>query len=265
MSMRRAGAMGVTEAMTASPSRLRAGEAQLSCLRIEDDVEPRVLERLGALLSEEEHGRLGAFRFERDRRQFLLAHALVRSTLSRHTGRDPRAWRFVSNRWGRPEIDRPRAFRGLRFNLSHTRGLVAVLVAWEHEVGVDVEETTRPHAGLEIADRYFSAQEAAALRALPPAEQGERFLEYWTLKEAYIKARGMGLSLPLDRFSFAPRPSPPTITFAAPSDDDPEAWQFGQLRPSASHLLAWAIRRQRRRDLEVRVVHHRAQSLDPTS
>jgi 4'-phosphopantetheinyl transferase len=95
-----------------------------------------------------------------------------------------------------------------------------------------------------IADRYFSPHEVRALRALPPDRQRERFFEYWTLKESYIKARGMGLAIPLHQFSFhLDRGTPVTISFDRELEDDPRAWQFDRYRPSERHLMASAIRR----------------------
>ena len=114
----------------------------------------------------------------------------------------------------------------LRFNISHTNGLVALAVARGHRVGLDVEAVTRP-----------------VLEDIPE-RQRSRFFDYWTLKEAYIKARGMGLALPLDQFAFALAPgSPPAIRFAAGFDDDPTRWQFWQAWPTPTHRLSLAIER----------------------
>ena len=112
-----------------------------------------------------------------------------------------------------------------------------------HRVGVDVEAVTR--AVLEdIPERHFAPDEVRDLRALPAAEQPRVFFDYWTLKEAYIKARGLGLALPLDQFAFAlAAGSPPTIRFAAGFDDDPTRWQFWQAWPTPTHRLSLAIER----------------------
>ncbi len=135
----------------------------------------------------------------------------------------------------------------LRFNLSNTRGLVACAVALEGEIGVDVEAVDRGGDLLEIAERFMAAPEAAAIRALPPDAQAFRFFTYWTLKEAYIKARGMGLSIPLDKFWFlldgeAPASSPARLVLAPDMDDDASGWSFAQLQPTDRHLLAVARR-----------------------
>jgi 4'-phosphopantetheinyl transferase len=117
-------------------------------------------------------------------------------------------------------------------------------VALEAEVGADVEDTLRPGQTVEIANSYFAPAEAAALRALPLERQRERFFELWTLKESYIKARGMGLSLPLEQFAFELQPGqPPRVVFDPRLQDEPEAWQFFQLQLSARHKGALAVRR----------------------
>jgi 4'-phosphopantetheinyl transferase len=176
----------------------------------------------------------------------------VRFTLSRYAPVEPGAWSFVANEYGCPAVQGEEGTR-LRFNLSHTDGMAVVAVALGADVGVDVEDSQRPGEMVNLADNYFSRSEAAALRALPVERQKERFFEYWTLKEAYIKARGMGLAIPLDQFSFELMPGQyPRISFDARLRDEPEAWQFRQHRPSARHQVALAVQRPRERPLQVR-------------
>src|SRR6185295_2220740 len=91
---------------------------------------------------------------------------------------------------------------GLSFNISHTRSLIVLAVAKERAVGVDVENVQAREIEIRVADRFFAVPEVAALHAVPPDRQQYRFFEYWTFKESYIKARGMGLSLPLGKFGF---------------------------------------------------------------
>lgn len=214
--------------------------------------EPRLLEAYLGVLNPEEREKQRKFYFERHRRQYLVSHALVRLTLSRYAAVRPEQWSFRTNSYGRPEVlweGGPR----LHFNLSHTEGMAVVAVALDAEVGVDVEDSHRPGETVGIADHYFAPAEVATLRALPVERQQERFFEYWTLKEAYIKARGMGLSLPLEQFAFELRTGQlPRISFDPRLRDEPEGWQFMQLRPSARHMAALAIRRPRRQPLQVR-------------
>lgn len=187
---------------------------------------------------------MARLRFAADRDAYLVAHAMVRVVLSTYEDRDPASWRFVANEHGRPEIDPAQRSR-LSFNLSHTRGLVACAVATGRSVGVDVETTDRRIDADEISRRHFAAAEHRALAALPEDRRDRRFLEYWTLKEAYIKARGVGLGLPLDSFAIELGDGGPIgISFDDRAGDDPSGWQFDQRWVSATESLAVAIPRR---------------------
>lgn len=228
-----------------APAALGEGEAHLHVLRLDalaQTSEADLLRRYGALLSPEEDERRRRYLFEHSRRQHLLARVLLRGALSRYAAVDPRSWRFDANPHGRPFIAAPALAAPLAFNLAHTDGLVVCLVARGAEAGVDVEYTLRPTEYAQIAGRFFSRLEAAALEALPPAAQRERFFAYWTLKEAYIKARGLGLAIPLDAFSFALDGDGISIAFDARIDDEPGAWQFARLTLSSEHACAIAQR-----------------------
>jgi 4'-phosphopantetheinyl transferase len=140
----------------------------------------------------------------------------------------------------------------LAFNVSHSDGLIACLVGLDREIGIDVENRGRARRALEIAERFFSATEAAALRRVAENERHTRFLEYWTLKEAYLKARGTGLRLPLESFSLhVEEGAPIRISFDPRLDDDPASWQFALFHPTPRHLLAVALRRRAEPDLAI--------------
>ena len=208
------------------------------------------------LLSDSERARNARYVFAQGRHDDLIARALVRTSLSRyHPTVDPRAWQFEAGPFGRPEIVGPPCTPGLSFNLSHTSGLIVCLVAVEREIGVDVEDTSRISLSeIDIADRYFSPSEVAELRSLPAEAQSDRFFDYWTLKEAYIKARGLGLQLPLDQFSLRLDDGRPIrISFGPEIADDPASWQLELRSLTPRHRLAMAIRRRQEPDLMVRV------------
>jgi 4'-phosphopantetheinyl transferase len=157
-----------------------------------------------SVLDAQERTVAGRFVFERDRRNYLLAHGLLRSALARHTGIAARSLRFRTTATGRPElVTGDGADAQVRFNLSHTRGLVGCAISTVGDVGFDLETVRRP-AALRIAERHFTAAEVASLRAVPHAHRDEQFYTLWVLKEAYIKARGLGLSLPLQSFQVLP-------------------------------------------------------------
>ncbi len=241
-----------SESPPTPPLMPRPDEVHLWVVEPERVTEPRLLAAYLELLSEDERARHQRFRFEKHRHQFLVSHALVRATLSRYAPVAPRDWRFTTNAYGRPDIAAGQG-PGLRFNLSHTDGMAVCAVALDTDVGADVEHAGRPGQTVELAESFFSPVEVAALRALPVERQRERFFDFWTLKESYIKARGAGLSLPLEQFAFHLEPGrPPRISFDPRMQDVPEAWQFVQVRLSPEHPAAVAVRRARGLPLSVR-------------
>jgi 4'-phosphopantetheinyl transferase len=196
------------------------------------------------VLSEEEQARSARFVFETDRHHFLVSHALVRLVLSRYALVHPEAWTFRPTAHGRPLIAGPPTVDAfLHFSLSHTPGLAAVAIARKPDVGIDVEALARRPVDLDVAHRHFAASEIAALLREAEPDRQRVFLEFWTLKEAYIKARGLGLALPLDKFAFERRPGRPVaIVIDAELADDPGAWWFAQPAASPGHLMAVAVR-----------------------
>jgi 4'-phosphopantetheinyl transferase len=208
--------------------------------------DPRLHADYRALLTEEERGKEFRFYFPDDQRRYLVTRAMVRTVLSRYLDVAPKDWRFANNSYGRPEIGNlTRAECGLCFNISHTRGLIALAVTQHREVGVDVENIQVREVGIEIADRFFAKAEVAELATVPSERQQDRFFEYWTFKESYIKARGMGLSIPLGQFSFHyPHERAVQFTVAPELGDDPIRWSFWQYRPTAEHLLAICAERR---------------------
>ena len=204
-------------------------------------------------LTPDERVRRDRYVREEDRHAFVVTRALVRAVLSQHGPSAPDAWRFVTNAHGCPSVvDTQAGAPRLEFNVSHTGGLVALAVARGHRLGVDVEDARRV-VREDIAGRFFAPAEVADLRRLPVADQPRVFFDYWTLKEAYIKARGMGLAIPLGDFAFVLRPpAPPTIRFVPGFADDPARWQFRQAWPTPHHRLGLAVERTGA-DLDVRL------------
>lgn len=205
------------------------------------------------LMTPDERDRESRYHFDKHRRIHRVARALLRTTLSAYLGVDAKSLRFEPNPWGRPLLCHP-PDSSLSFNLAHTDGLVVLLVADGCASGVDVEDWLHRKAPLDVADRFFAPPEVTELRSLPPDRHQRRFFEYWTLKESYIKARGMGLAIPLEQFAFDPTdPARPTITFHG-IEDDPRDWQFAFLQPTQSHLVAAAVKRGRGPDFTIESV-----------
>ncbi|WP_295978264.1 4'-phosphopantetheinyl transferase superfamily protein [uncultured Variovorax sp.] len=223
-----------------------AHQVHLWHLYVAEHDDPAGDQAVMALLTPEEREKHGRFHFGRDRRRYLMTRGLIRSLLSRYVPQvAPADWRFETNEYGRPRIaEGPAQAWRIRFNISHSASLVVAAVAVEREVGVDVEHTAR-NAPLEIAEHFFSGKEARALQQLPAGSQPARFWDLWTLKESYIKARGMGLSIPLDRFSFdLDQQGGQTIGFEHSLEDDSASrWQFWRLQPDDAHAVALCLER----------------------
>jgi len=240
--------------------RLDGDEVHLWWARPPGITAPATLDRCRQLLTREERDRVARFRFDADRHTALITRALVRRALSRYDDVPPEVWRFRAGAHGRPEIAEPAS--PLCFNLSHTRGLVVCLVGRRREVGVDVEAIRTGRPWLELASRFFAPAEATALRRLDAGEQPGRFLEYWTLKEAYVKARGLGVTIPLAQLAFelpAAAGSPVRVRFEPALGDDPLRWQFSVRRFGADHVLATVVERTGTAGAEI--LQHDATSL----
>jgi 4'-phosphopantetheinyl transferase len=196
------------------------------------------------LLTREERGRWQRFYFPRHRHQYLISRALARTALSRYLDAHPGQLRFEANRYGRPELLNAQGIP-LRFNLSKTDGLIMCGVTLQEDIGVDIETVDRKIATEDIAGRYFSPQEANDLRVLDGSRKQDRFFQYWTLKESYIKARGMGLSLPLDQFTFhlPVEGASMSLSFDPRLQDDPGHWQCWLLEPAPGHYAAISVNR----------------------
>jgi 4'-phosphopantetheinyl transferase len=181
------------------PIHMDKEQLYLWCANPEDVLTEAVSEACAQMMSEEECARWQTFRFERHRREYLATRALVRIALSRYHPVAPEAWRFELNSYGKPAVY-PDC--GLRFNLSNSAELVVCLIARGAEVGVDAEPYERAGKIADLGPEVFSPLELAQLEALRGRERWDRALSLWTLKEAYIKARGMGLTVPLNKLSF---------------------------------------------------------------
>lgn len=217
------------------PARARI---ELWCAFLEDVDAEGLWPQYPALLTESERSRQRRFRFAEDRRRDLAARALVRTVLSRYAPTAPAAWVFGADALGRPRILAPRPVPPLEFNIAHSAGLVVAAVAAGGALGVDVEHLGRQTDPTRL-ERYFAPPEVAQLRTLPQPQRRRRFLELWTLKESYLKARGVGLRLPLSAFAFEfPAPGALRLSLEAPIADRAPRWAFAQFVLRDAYLLA---------------------------
>lgn len=245
------------EGLTGKVVPISSGEIHLWLVADAEIRDHSLLRQYSEWLTEAERIKWQRFHFAKDRHQYLVTRALVRWALSSYIVSIREAeWRFVTNEYGRPAIantlgNSPR----LKFNISHTSGLIVMTLCLEGEVGVDVEHLERSGQAVEIAEHFFSPREVWQLRALPSMLQRNRFFDLWTLKESYIKARGMGLSIPLDSFSFCfPADTSIDIQMEPSAADHAGGWRFWQLSPTAAYKIAVAHRNDRPQEpVELRV------------
>ncbi|MBY6261898.1 4'-phosphopantetheinyl transferase superfamily protein [Azospirillum sp. 412522] len=201
-----------------------------------------------ALLSEDETERADRFLMERLTDRFILRRGLLRLLLGYCTGRDPAGLVFDYGTHGKPSLS-----CGPSFNLSDSEDSLAIAVAAEGRIGVDIERLRPIESADGIADRFFHAAERAALQALGPERRDEGFLLAWTRKEAFIKAAGVGLSMPLDRFAVEVTPEAPPALLEIGEElrsdvGGPADWSLfdrralpGTIAAIAAHGTGWTV------------------------
>jgi 4'-phosphopantetheinyl transferase len=204
-----------------------------------DQASAKLRSRASEVLDDTERSRAARFASDRDRNLFVFSHGLLRLTLAHYVDADARELRFTRSPLGRPELD-ARGLMPIRFNLSHTDGLVGCVVARSADCGIDVESLGSIEY-LDLVARVLAPTEYAALLALDEEDRRDRFLEIWTLKEAYLKARGLGLSCPLRDIAFSGFDNERRCS-VGPKVDDGRAWRFLSCKPNSRHRVAAALR-----------------------
>lgn len=225
--------------MLAACPKTGPGSAEVLLYRAEvPPLSRSMIARLGASLDRDEQDRAERFVFETDRAVFVAAHALLRHALGMIF--EDGAVHFRTDAHGKPELDLDFE-HGVHFNLSHTRGMVVCAICRGHPVGVDVEAMDR---GVDIeilAKQYFAASEHELIVKAPLQSRAEIFFRLWTLKEAMLKAIGLGLAAPLREFAFIIEPATARMQLARV--ETASEWQVWEYAPTAVHRLALAVRR----------------------
>ena len=195
-------------------------------------------------LSEKEAEQQEKFYFAADRHRYLITRVLLRTVLSHYIPAIAiKQWYFQENEYGKPFIAEELLQEPLFFNVSHCKNMVVLAVARMQILGIDVEFMPRPTNFSDIARNFFSPLEAEHLLSLPEEQQNRRFYDIWTLKEAYIKACGMGLSIPLNHFSFSFASNGEiSISFVPERQDSPYEWKFWQWMPSVEHISSLGVK-----------------------
>lgn len=195
-------------------------------------------------LDEAERLRYDRFQLSRSKRHYLIGQSMLRNVLSCYENKEPAEWKFITNEYGKPALVEQVSGQELYFNLSHSNDAYVLVVARHENVGVDIEFSKRHRRIEKIAKRHFSSREFESLMALPKEDQLDRFYILWTLKEAYIKARGMGLAISLQQFGFEFNENAKSLTGFWESDsleDSAGEWQFWQFEPVKYYPVSLAV------------------------
>jgi 4'-phosphopantetheinyl transferase len=213
-------------------------------VRTDDLDEGMLAGRLAGILPADERSEARRFHRARDQHQFVIARALARQALSHHFHVAAGDWRFERDRNRRPFVAAPEVSAPVRFSISHTQGLVACLTSLSAEAAVDVEKIDSEQNLALLVRQVLSPAEQTALSALSGTDRTARFFDYWTLKEAYAKARGLGLGLTFSDVGFELDPDGRIRAhFASDLNDDPSAWLFWRRVLPPRHTLSVAARK----------------------
>lgn len=221
------------------------GSGEIHVWAVNLDPPPATVDELGRLLAPDETARAERFRFPRHRRRYAVGRGALRTLLGHYLGAAPErvAFRYGPNE--KPYLADPAGLRGggeLFFNLSNSEELAVIAIATGTELGADVERLRPMPDALTISERFFSAAERRVLAAVPEAQRDRAFFNCWTRKEAYLKAVGTGITVPLDRFDVTLGPDEPPRMLAM--EGDPEKardWSLFHLEPAQGYLGAVAV------------------------
>ena len=193
-------------------------------------------DRESDLLSPDEQARAARFKFERDRRRYLVAHIALHDILRRYLPSEPSRVSFDIGANGKPRLPRALASRGVEFNLSHSNEMALLAVCDRREVGVDIEYVKEDFEFQEVAERFFTPREVAAMGGLPASLQRQAFFKCWTSKEAFLKAKGIGLSGALDEVEISLSAAEQVCITA-----DVPGWSLSELDPMDGYEGALVI------------------------
>lgn len=198
------------------------------------------------LLSDEEHYRAGKFRFDKDRDDFVLSRTALRSLAGAYLEKSPAQVRFSYSTHGKPFLAPAHSPSRLSFNISHTDGLALFAFTLDRRIGIDVEKVRKDFEPEQIAERFFSVAERRALRETPQEQKKEAFFRCWTRKEAFIKAKGSGLSHPLDQFDVSILPNDePALLATRPNPEEARSWIIRSLEMPSQYIAAVAVESNR--------------------
>lgn len=217
---------------------LRKDEVHVWCVQL--DQTPSRVKTLFKVIAIDERCKADRFHFSEHKTRFIVARAMLRIILGRYLNMKPERLRFCYNRYGKPALTRKFGADLLRFNISHSDGLAVYAVTRGRDIGIDLEQVRAGFASDQIAEQFFSPREVVMLRKLPTDLQTEAFFNCWTRKEAYIKAKGVGLSFSLDQFVVSLAPGEAARLLETPDPDDTSRWSLEAMVPEPGFVAAVA-------------------------
>ena len=225
------------------PERLTLAGNAVHVWRASLDQSPSQVDRFQNTLAGDERSKADRFYFSRDRERFVVARGVLRALLGRYLNRAPESLAFSYSTHGKPALDSESDADAIRFNLSHSHGTALYAVTRGREIGVDLEFIRSDLEAEQIAERFFSQREIVTLRTLPLRLRKYAFFLCWTRKEAYIKAIGEGLSMPLDQFDVSLIPGEPAALLSTqPDTDEALRWSLRNLTPDSGYAAALATK-----------------------
>jgi 4'-phosphopantetheinyl transferase len=223
------------------------GDGAIAVVMARLDAQPETVRALAARLSDAERRRASRFHFDRDRRRFVVARACLRQLLAARLGTQPESVVLAYGTNGKPRLAQCSADADWRFNVAHCDDVAVYAFSAGSEIGIDVEAIRAVDEADAIAARFFSRRESEVYRALAPADKPLGFFNCWTRKEAFVKALGEGLSMPLDRFDVSLAPGEPAQLLrveSMPGEDS--GWRLDSFSPLPGFVAALASRHGRK-------------------
>ena len=224
------------------PDQPTLGEHEVHIWRASLDYPPDSIGRFRRLLSRDELARADRFHFDIDRNHFIVGRASLRIILGFYLSIDPVKLEFDYDSYGKPSLAKPFDTTGLKFNLAHSGRLALYGMTLCPHIGVDIEQI-RPELDIEeVAERFFSSGEVARLRSLQAGLRRKAFFTCWTRKEAFIKAKGLGLSLALDQFEVTLGPEEPVLLLRTGWDqNEANRWSLKAIDVYPNYVAAIAV------------------------
>jgi 4'-phosphopantetheinyl transferase len=226
-----------------APTSLDLADDEVHVWRVPLDIPVDYVHLLESTLSDDEHHRAAKFYFSRDRNHYIAARGILRTLVGRYLSVEPSTLRFDYSQYGKPSLSTEWNGSSLFFNVSHSHELALMAFTRVGEIGVDVEYMRPDIEYMQLARRFFSEYERSQLMLLPQTMLQSAFYCCWTRKEAYIKARGLGLQLPLELFDVSVHPEKPAVFLGSREvGQDMKDWSLYNLLPGSDYAAACVVK-----------------------